>query len=117
MDKGAKIYRQMIDEAVEKSKKCVAASIVQKGEAKGGDAEKLNKIFSKLTEEERKVLAKFVLDSYSDGMYDLICDIEWYIDCKDMKITVEGEELPTTRYEGLGNDYIGRREGWEWPEN
>ncbi len=26
------------------------------------------------------------------------------------------EELPTTKFEGLGNDFIGRCDDWEWTE-
>lgn len=116
VDKGTKIYQEIIDELVRKSKSCVSANWVINGEAKGiGEhIAKLNELFAKLTTEEREILAQFVLDAYSAGIYDTLCDLEWYIDCKNMKITVEGEELPTTRFEGLGNDFIGRCDDWEW---
>lgn len=35
---------------------------------------------------------------------------------KNMEIIVEGEKLPLDKYEGIPNDYIGRRSDWEWPE-
>lgn len=118
MDKGTKIYQEIIDTLVSRSKSCADSDQVLNGEAKGISEHicKLNKLFSKLTGEEREILASFVLDAYSSGIYDTLCELEWYIDCKEMKISVEGEELPTTRFEGLGNDFIGRREGWEWTE-
>ena len=117
MEDGAKIYRDMMDNIVEMSRNCVAAEWARKIDAKGiEDAPKLNALFSKLTDEERELLARFATDAYMDGMYDLLCDIEWYVDCRDMKITVEGVALPVTKYEGIGNDFIGRRDGWKWPE-
>lgn len=112
MDKGTKLYQELVDTIVKKSKSCVHANRARNSEAKGNsdDAEKLNLLFAKLTEEEREVLANFAQHAYSDGIYDVLCELEWYIDCKDMKIIVDGEELPTTKFEGLGNDFIGRCE-------
>lgn len=116
MDKAVKLYQDIIDSLVEKSKSCADANWALNGEAKGASEHisNLNKLFSKLTKEEREVLAKYALEAYSSGIYDTLCELEWYIACKEMKISVEGEELPTTEFEGLGNDFIGRREGWEW---
>lgn len=118
MNQGTKIYQQIIDNLVKKSKNCTDANWALNGEAKGSseNISKLNALFSKLTIEEREILAKYALNAYSSGIYDTLCDLEWYIECKEMKITVEGIELPTTKFEGLGNDFIGRCEGWEWTE-
>lgn len=33
-----------------------------------------------------------------------------------MDITINGEKLPLDKYEGIPNDYIGRRADWEWLE-
>ena len=118
MDKGTMIYQEIVDELVNKSRNCVDANWAVKGEAKGTGKHiaRLNKLFAKLTQEERETLAEYAADAYMSGIYDTLCELEWYIDCKDMVITVEGEELPTTKFEGIGNDFIGRRDGWEWNE-
>lgn len=117
-NKGTKIYQEIIDELVKKSKSCVNADWVLNGQAKGAgeNISKLNELFLKLTTSEKETLAEYVLNAYMNGIYDTLCDIEYYIDCKEMKITVEGEDLPTTKFEGLGNDFIGRREGWKWTD-
>lgn len=115
MDKGTKIYQEIVDRLVEMSRDCVSAGWARKCDAKSvEDKEILNSIFTKLTEEERAAIARYAVETYMDGIYDTLCELEWYIDCRDMTITVEGEELPTTEFEGLGNDFIGRRNGWEW---
>lgn len=116
MDKGTQIYQELVDTLVEKSRNCVSANWARKGEAKGNSEEiaNLNSLFAKLTDEEREIIAKFAVDTYMSGIYDVLCELEWYIDCRDMIITVDGEKLPTTEFEGLGNDFIGRREGWKW---
>ncbi len=118
MDHAAKIYQEWMDALVQQSKSCADANWALTGEAKGDSEQtaKLNQLFAKLSQEERETLAKYALDAYSSGIYDALCELEWYIDCKNMKIFVDGEELPVTKFEGLGNDFIGRREGWEWQE-
>lgn len=119
MDKGTQIYQELIDEFAKKSQECVASNWALHGEAKGTDEHirKLNKLFKKLSEDERQTLAQYALEAYTDGIYDTLCEIEWYVDCRDMTITVEGEQLPTQKFEGIGNDFIGRRDGdWDWPE-
>ncbi|MBR1568374.1 MAG: hypothetical protein IJ648_05365 [Lachnospiraceae bacterium] len=118
MDKGTKIYQEIIDELVKKSRNCIYADWAINGRAKGTGEHiaKLNELFAKLTPNDRETLAQYALDAYMSGIYDTLCQLEWYIDCKDMKITVEGEELPTKKFEGLGNDFIGRRDDWEWTE-
>ena len=119
MDKGTEIYQALVDALVKQSKNCAEADWARSGQAKGmpEETEQLNLLFAKLSAEEREVLAQYVLGAYTSGIYDTLCELEWYIDCKDMKIIVDGEELPTTKFEGLGNDFIGRCEDWEWSES
>ena len=116
MDKGTIIYQEIIDKLAEKSKSCVDAKWAINGEAKGtGDhILKLNKLFAKLSLEERETIAQYALNTYMSGIYDTLCELEWYIDCKNLEITVEGEVLPTRKFEGIGNDFIGRCNDWEW---
>ena len=116
MDKATKLYQEFIDELAEKSKSCVDANNIKKGIVPGIDTEEINAVLKKLTEEERNVLAKFVTETYSSGIFDVLDLMEWYACCKDMKITIDGEVLPTDKFEGFQNDYIGRREDWEWPK-
>lgn len=119
MDRGAQLYRELIDTLVQMSRKSVGEQWALKGEAKGTDEHitKLSKLFAKLSDDERKTLAEFAADEYMSGIYDTLCELEWYADCKDMTISIDGEQLPLQKYEGMGNDFIGRRSGdWDWSE-
>lgn len=100
MDKGAQIYQELVDSLVDKSRNCVSAGWARNGKANGcsEETEKLNSIFAKLTEEERDTIAKYAVETYMEGIYDTLCELEWYIDCREMIITVEGEKLPTTEF-------------------
>ena len=42
------------------------------------------------------MIANFAVDTYMGGIYDVLCELEWHIDCRNMIITVDGEKLPTT---------------------
>ena len=117
MEKGRELYKTLIDELVKMSRRCADANNVKKGSVRGIAAESgINDVLAKLDEKDREILAAFVLDAYGSGIYDTLEQLEWLRCCKDMVITVEGEELPTGKFEGIPCDYIGRRDGWEWPE-
>lgn len=118
MNTETKLYQELIDTLAEKSKSCVNANWARSGEAKGTGEQiaKLNALFAKLNANERETIAQFAQDAYASGMYDTLCELEWYIDCKKLRLLADGAELPVTKFEGLGNDFIGRRECWEWPK-
>lgn len=118
MDRGAEIYKGIIDELAKMSKSCADERAVKKGKVPGVDADKIgiNELLNKLDEKERDILAKFILEAYHAGIYDTLEQLEWLRCCKGMVITVEGETLPLGKYEGISNDYVGRCSDWEWPE-
>lgn len=118
MSNGSELYKGLIDELVKMSRSCVAANRVISGEVCGVEAETgINDVLGKLNEKEKSILAQYVLDAYHSGIYDTLEQLEWLRECKGMVITVEGEVLPAGKYEGIPNDYIGRRDDWEWPED
>ena len=119
MEKGAEIYKNLIDELVKMSRSCADARAVKKGRVPGIDAEKMgiNEVLNRLDENERDILSKFIVEAYHAGIYDTLEQLEWLRCCKNMVITVEGETLPLGKYEGIPNDYIGRRYGWEWSDD
>ena len=117
MDKAAELYKMLIDELVKLSKHSVGADNVRKGRVPAADSEKINRVLAKLSSADREVLAAFVADEYFSGIFDVLDLLEWYINCCDMKISVDGEILPTEKFEGMPNDLIGRRDGWEFPDD
>ena len=117
---GIELYKKFIDELVEMSRSCADSNAVKTGKIPGIDAanKEINKILKKLNQKERNILSEFILDTYNSGIYDTLEQLEWLRCCKDMVITVEGENLPLGKYEGISCDYIGRRSGkWEWPDD
>ncbi|MDE5557244.1 MAG: hypothetical protein K2J32_06055 [Ruminococcus sp.] len=113
MDKGTEIYKKLIDEFVEMSRSCVDANRIRSRET---DSEMKN-ILLKLSPEDRDILADYILKAYSDGIFDVLDLLEWYACCRNMKITIDDETLPTDKFEGIQNDFIGRCDGWEWTKD
>lgn len=116
MNKRTKLYQNLIDELVKMSRECVDANNVKKGSMPYADSEEINAVLQKLSDKDRDVLGEFILGAYSSAIFDVLDLLEWYASCKDMKISIEGETLPTSEFEGMQNDFIGRRDGWEWTE-
>ncbi len=112
MDKGTELYKKLIDEFVEMSHSCVDADRIKNRETDS----KMKNILLKLTPEDREILSDYVLEAYSGGIFDVLDLLEWYACCRNMKITIDGETLPTDKFEGIQNDFIGRCDGWEFPE-
>ena len=116
MDKGTKLYQNLIDELVKISRECADANNVKKGSMPYADSEEINAVLQKLSDKDREVLSKFILGAYSSAIFDVLDLLEWYASCKDMKISIEGETLLIDKFEGMQNDFIGRRDGWDWTE-
>lgn len=113
MDKRTELYKKLIDEFVEMSQSCVDANKVRNGDV----ALDKNSVLSRLTQNDRNILADYILKAYSDGIFEVLGLLEWYACCRDMKITIDGELLPTDKFEGMQNDFIGRCTDWEWLDN
>ena len=113
MSKAVELYRQLVDELAERSANYPPAEWTRNGEVFGTVEQKTKRqaVLSKLTAEEREVLAEYLTETYTDGVYDTITNLEWYFSVKGVKMTVDGEELPI---KNMGDDFIGRRDGDEW---
>lgn len=111
MDRGTELYKKLIDEFVEMSQSCVDANRVRNGDV----AWDKNSVLARLTQNDRDILADYILRAYSSAIFDVLDLLEWYACCRDMKIIIDGETLPTDKFEGIQNDFIGRCDGWEWP--
>lgn len=115
MDKGTELYKKLIDELAEMSGKSVRAKSVREGNVEF--EKEINGVIKKLSPADRNILADYINKAYSDGIFDVVGLLEWYACCRDIKITIDGETLPTDKFEGMQNDFIGRCDGWEFPED
>lgn len=43
-------------------------------------------------------------------------NLEWLRECREMEMKIDNEVLPMGKFEGIQNDYVGRKSGWQWTE-
>lgn len=70
-----------------------------------------------LTPKQRKLLSRMLLQERDDTIHDVLALLTWWIRIRDVGLSFRGEPMPVELSGmGLHGDYVGRREGWEWPE-
>ena len=116
MEKGIELYKHFIDELVKISKNCVDANNVKNGVFIGDVSKKegMDAVLQKLSDEDKANLADFVSDTYSDAVFDVLDYLEWLRECRNLEIKIDDTALSMGEFEGIPNDYIGRRQGWQW---
>ena len=47
----------------------------------------------------------------------VLAALSWWVDCQDVGLDVSGDTRMPVDLSGMGlhGDYVGRRDGWEWP--
>lgn len=118
MDKGIELYKEFIDNFMTMSENCVDAVSVKKGNVVGCQAQEIgiNDVLKKLSSEDRGKLSQFISDVYSSGVFDVLDNLEWLRECREMEMKIDNEVLPMGKFEGIQNAYVGRKSGWQWTE-
>lgn len=116
MAKGLDLYKAFIDGLVERKDGVLRKWILEKGYPNTDDNKKINELLSELSEEQKNVIAKMVLDARVGGIHDTLAYINEKMDCDNLVMTQEGEAFPYDYFSSMNYDYIARCEGDEWPE-
>src|SRR5262245_52433050 len=78
--------------------------------------ERFNGLIRSLSPENRELLAQMLSEERDGTIHDVLAELTWWITTRDVGLTFRGELMPVERSGmGLHGDYVGRREGWEWP--
>lgn len=112
-------YRQIIDELVNETRhrSAFAKRVREKLEfPPQSDVARYNGLIGSLSDEQRAVLAEMLLAERSGAIHDVLADLSWWVDCKEVSFAFKGETMPVDQSGmGLHGDYIGRCQAWEWP--
>ena len=58
-----------------------------------------------------------VHDERTSAIHDVLADLTWWITTRRVGLTFNGQPMPVELSGmGLHGDYVGRLNGWEWPE-
>jgi hypothetical protein len=115
----AEVYKQIIDQLVERSPSLGARLVAEQGiYSKAPALHALNSLVERLTPEERALLSQMLTQERFSAIHDVLAAITWWIDCRDVALTYRGEPMPVQLSgTGLHGDYVGRKDDWQWPED
>jgi hypothetical protein len=79
---------------------------------------RFNEFIRKLSPEDRALLSEMLQEERDGAIHDVLAALTWWITARDVGLTFRGEPMPVELSGmGLHGDYVGRRDGWEWPSN
>jgi hypothetical protein len=112
------IYQAIIDEFVNETRRYGHSSHVAESGfySKAPAHGKFNEFIEALSPSQRELLSEMLQEERDGAIHDLLAALSWWIDCRDVGLTYQGKPMPIDLSGmGLHGDYIGRRDGWEWP--
>ncbi|MEQ8638681.1 DUF6547 family protein [Gimesia maris] len=112
------VYRAIIDEFVSKTRHYGSSSRVADSGlfSNAPDHEKFNNFIETLTPSQRELLSEMLQEERDSAIHDILASLSEWIDCQDVGLTYQGKPMPVDLSGmGLHGDYVGRRDGWEWP--
>jgi hypothetical protein len=115
--KPVEVYKQIIDQLVERSPSLGARLVTEEGiYSKAPAFSHTNDLVRALTPEQRAVLAEMLTHERESAIHDVLAALTWWIDCRSVRLTFPGEPMPV-QLSGMGlhGDYVGRKDNWEWP--
>jgi hypothetical protein len=121
------VYEEMIDHLVTDTLPSVAAEwVVKQRKFTNAPAtrDKFNPFVASLSLKQRKLLAEMLQDERDGGIHDVLAALTWWIECREVGLTVGGKQVfppgeAPIGISGVGmhGDYTARRDGWTWPKD
>lgn len=114
------VYQAIIDELVDETRRhSPLAKRVATDDSLPAAREDsaIHKLVPSLTQDQRIWLSELLMQERSSAIHDTLSVLSWWIECRDVALTVNGHALPAD-LSGMGmqGDYIGRVDGWTWPD-
>lgn len=116
MADGLKFYKAFIDGLVERKNSVQATWITGNGYPDTAGNREINALLSKLSPEQKSVLAKMVQDARISGIHDTLAYMNGMMDCDGLVLSQNGEAFTYDEYESMHFDFTCRCEGDEWPD-
>jgi hypothetical protein len=112
-------YKAIIDQLVAETRIYGAGTqVAGKGIfSNAPDHQEYNAFIRSLSPGQRTLLARMLSEERDGTILDVLAALTWWLTTQDVGLTFRGEPMPIELSgEGLHGDYIGRRDGWEWPK-
>jgi hypothetical protein len=77
-----------------------------------------NQLVHLLTPEQRRLLGDMLLQERWGTIHDVLAVLTSWISSDGLAFAFQGEPMPVDLSgTGLHGDFVGRLQGWEWPDN
>jgi hypothetical protein len=77
-----------------------------------------NEFIRELSPGGRGLLSEMLQEERDGAIHDVLAALSWWITARDVGLTFRGEPMPVELSGmGLHGDYMGRRDGFEWPSS
>jgi hypothetical protein len=113
-------YKAIIDQLVDEVRVFGSAAHVAERAffSKAPVHARFNEFIQKLSREDRALLSEMLQEERDGAIHDVLAALTWWITTRDVGMTFRGESMPTgLSGMRLHGDYVGRRDGWEWPSS
>ena len=111
-------YKAIIDQLVDQTRLAGPGSHVatKRIYSKAPSHGAFNQFIASLLPEQRETLARMLQDARDGAIHDVLAMLSWWVDTRGLAFTFRGEVMPVDLSGGgLHGDYVGRRDGWDWP--
>jgi hypothetical protein len=111
-------YKAIIDELVNETSHGVSERLVAEEGilSRAPDDQPFNTFVQSLSTEQRRMLAQMLHAERTSAIHHVLAVLSWWVHASEVGFSYRGEQMPVDLSGmGLHGDYIGRRDGWEWP--
>jgi hypothetical protein len=111
-------YKAIIDQLLNETRRLGSSEHVAKSSifSKAPAHRVFNDFIGSLNQPQRKLLANMLQEERDGAIHDVLAALTWWVISRGVGLTFHGEPMPVDLSGmGLHGDYVGRREGWDWP--
>jgi hypothetical protein len=111
-------YKAIIDQLLNETRRLGSSEHVAKSGifSKAPAHREFNDFIGSLNRSQRELLARMLQEERDGAIHDVLAVLTWWVVSREVGLTFHGEPMPVDLSGmGLHGDYVGRREGWDWP--
>ncbi len=112
------VYRSIIDQLVNETRcggggpRIVRSNVY----SNAPDHKEYNEFIQALSPQHKNLLARMLQYERDSTIHDVLAMLTWWIECEQVGLSLQGQPMPIDESGmGLHGDYVGRRDGWDWP--
>ncbi len=114
-------YQRIIDQLVDRTPGVTAKRIIAGDSLADADPDTgaaFTEFAASLSQSQREVLAQLCIAQRHGAIHDTLAALSWWIDCGGVSLRYNDSDMPVDiSGMGLHGDYVGRGQGWDWPDD